>query len=212
MNYQKIHDLLINRALVRSKGENILYEEHHILPRCLGGTDDDNNLVLLTLREHFLIHQILVKLYPKNYRILYAAFLMSKRSDGRASTGRRYEWIRTLHRRHMVENNPNKGGFSRREYIKKHGHPKGDHSNKEETRKRTSERMKKNNPVYSLDRNPNARYVHKICPSTLETVHVYTNMYEAIKEEGFTSAIYYNMKRNKIYKGYLWKTSKEEYL
>ena len=54
MNYQKIHDAIIERAKTR-KLEGYK-ERHHIIPRCLGGTDDNENLVDLTAREHFIIH------------------------------------------------------------------------------------------------------------------------------------------------------------
>lgn len=45
----------------RTKNKNIYYEKHHILPRSLGGTNDKENLVLLTSREHFLCHWLLTK-------------------------------------------------------------------------------------------------------------------------------------------------------
>lgn len=37
-------------------------EQHHILPRSLGGTDDSENLVHLTAREHFIVHWLLTKM------------------------------------------------------------------------------------------------------------------------------------------------------
>jgi hypothetical protein len=37
-------------------------ESHHIVPRSLGGSDDPNNLVNLTAREHFVCHWLLVKM------------------------------------------------------------------------------------------------------------------------------------------------------
>jgi hypothetical protein len=37
-------------------------ERHHVLPRCLGGTDCSQNLVALTAREHFIAHRLLVKM------------------------------------------------------------------------------------------------------------------------------------------------------
>lgn len=38
-------------------------EIHHIVPRCMGGLDDDNNLVLLTAKEHYLCHGLLFEIY-----------------------------------------------------------------------------------------------------------------------------------------------------
>lgn len=42
-------------------------EKHHIVPKCLGGSDDKFNLVVLTAREHFLAHYLLTKIYPDNF-------------------------------------------------------------------------------------------------------------------------------------------------
>lgn len=46
----------------RMKGADVYYESHHITPRSLGGSDTQDNLVLLTAREHFLCHLLLVKM------------------------------------------------------------------------------------------------------------------------------------------------------
>jgi hypothetical protein len=73
MNYQKIYDQIIERAKNR---ELVGYKErHHIVPKCIGGSDDSNNLVYLTAREHFLCHWLLHELYPSN-RGLSLAFSM----------------------------------------------------------------------------------------------------------------------------------------
>lgn len=39
-------------------------EKHHITPKSLGGSDDLDNLVNLTAREHFICHWLLTKIYP----------------------------------------------------------------------------------------------------------------------------------------------------
>lgn len=81
MNYQKIHDQIINRALTeaRLKNNGIYYEQHHIIPRCLGGTDTQENLVLLTAREHFIVHKLLCEIYPDNQKLLHAYWLLSNK-------------------------------------------------------------------------------------------------------------------------------------
>ena len=40
-----------------------MIETHHIIMRSLGGSNDKSNLVNLTLREHYIIHELLVKIY-----------------------------------------------------------------------------------------------------------------------------------------------------
>lgn len=78
-----MYDSLIERAkprgLDKSKVEGY-YEKHHILPRCLGGSDREANLILLTGREHFIAHMLLWKAFPDNISLMRAAFMMSSRS------------------------------------------------------------------------------------------------------------------------------------
>jgi len=74
MNYQIIHDAIIERAKTR-KLEGYK-EKHHIIPRCLGGTNDKLNLVELTAREHYIVHKLLCELYPNNDKLHYALWRM----------------------------------------------------------------------------------------------------------------------------------------
>jgi hypothetical protein len=37
-------------------------ERHHIIPKCLGGTNKKDNLVQLTAREHFICHLLLTRM------------------------------------------------------------------------------------------------------------------------------------------------------
>lgn len=70
MLYQKIYNQIIERA--RNRVLVDYSEKHHIFPKCLGGTDNKDNLVRLTYREHFICHWLLCKIYPKNYKIIHA--------------------------------------------------------------------------------------------------------------------------------------------
>lgn len=56
MDYRKIYDAIIERAKAREKPNERL-EIHHIVPRSLGGTDRFENLVALTIREHYVAHR-----------------------------------------------------------------------------------------------------------------------------------------------------------
>ena len=66
MNHQKVYDNIIKNAkfenrkkLRKNKTNYIYYEKHHILPKCLGGNNDKENLVLLTAKEHYVCHKLL---------------------------------------------------------------------------------------------------------------------------------------------------------
>lgn len=92
MDYKIHYDRLIDRA--KNRKAPVPKEDHHIIPRCMGGTDDATNLVSLTLEEHFVAHQLLVKIYPDNRKLLDG---LSKMCGGSCKNGRsnkRYSWIR----------------------------------------------------------------------------------------------------------------------
>ena len=75
MNYQRIYDQIIDRGRVRKlKGYK---EKHHIVPKCLGGSNSRSNLVELTAREHFLCHWLLTRIYPADSKLAYAFWFMS---------------------------------------------------------------------------------------------------------------------------------------
>lgn len=67
---------MINSAKARGKPD-CYCELHHILPKSMQGSDDKENLVFLTAREHFLIHWILYKIH-RNSSMALAFFSMSK--------------------------------------------------------------------------------------------------------------------------------------
>ena len=53
------------------------HERHHIVPRCIGGTNDNNNLIDLYAREHFEAHRLLALENPNNNGLTYAWAMMS---------------------------------------------------------------------------------------------------------------------------------------
>jgi len=87
MDWLKIHDQIIDKAKHRVLKNYT--ETHHILPKCLGGTDSPDNLVKLTAREHFIIHKVLCILYPNESKLHWASFMMAN-CRGNNSQHRRY--------------------------------------------------------------------------------------------------------------------------
>jgi hypothetical protein len=88
MNYKNHYDRLIERA--RTRQINGYVEYHHIIPRCMGGSDAKNNLVPLTPEEHYVAHQLLVKMYPKNHSLAKAAAMMIPSRP----SNKLYGWVR----------------------------------------------------------------------------------------------------------------------
>lgn len=95
MDYKKLYNNLILSRYNQKFRKDEYYEKHHIIPRCLGGSDDDTNMISLTYREHFLAHLLLTKIYPDNRRINYALLCMlRKHTHGRVITSKVYETIK----------------------------------------------------------------------------------------------------------------------
>jgi 5-methylcytosine-specific restriction endonuclease McrA len=95
MNYKKIYENLIAKGITR--GDVPDREKHHIIPKCMGGSDLIDNLVNLTPEEHYLAHLLLVKIYPGNGALIKAAKMMTV---GR-TTNKIYGWVRRKFRREM---------------------------------------------------------------------------------------------------------------
>lgn len=74
MNYANIYQQIVERALTREKPD--YYETHHIVPRCMNGSNDPDNLIALTPEEHYVAHQLLVKMYPDHKQLVHAANMM----------------------------------------------------------------------------------------------------------------------------------------
>jgi hypothetical protein len=77
MNYKIIYDRLIVKAKNRNLSKEVDTEKYHTIPKCLRGSNDLENLVSLTTEEHYVAHQLLIKLYPSHLGIIFAATVMS---------------------------------------------------------------------------------------------------------------------------------------
>jgi hypothetical protein len=95
MNYQRIYDSIISRAKERKLEAGTYKERHHIIPRCMNGTDDEDNLVDLTPEEHYVCHQLLVKIYPGNIKLMYAVRMMCNyKGRNCLRSNKLYGWLR----------------------------------------------------------------------------------------------------------------------
>ena len=101
---------------------NGYYENHHIIPKSLGGIDDMSNMVKLTAKQHYVAHHLLWRHYKKiddfesAKKMLYAFWAMStQKKDGRRYiNASNYEVIRNEYSKIRSiatsgSNNPNYG-------------------------------------------------------------------------------------------------------
>lgn len=107
MDYPTHYANLIDKA--RNRTMTGYVERHHVVPRCMGGTDAKSNIVELSAREHFVAHLLLVKIFPKEHKLTCAVtFLTSK---GKIRNNKMYDWIRKRHAETMSLLNSGSGNF-----------------------------------------------------------------------------------------------------
>ena len=118
MNYQKIYNAICERG--RSDRVVDTYcEKHHIIPKCLGGSNDKTNLTVLTFREHYIAHKLLCKLHKNVSGIQYAFLCMLRKQPkgNRVITSKMYEEIKKqfseFKKQHIKIFNPGKSEKSR---------------------------------------------------------------------------------------------------
>ena len=103
MDYLKhYHNLCSSRKeLCRSREDNTYYENHHIIPKSLGGGEGGENKVLLTAREHYIAHLLLYKHYKEVGGVALQKMSLALVSMGtvnrnlqRATGSRSYSYLR----------------------------------------------------------------------------------------------------------------------
>jgi hypothetical protein len=97
MNYTRIYKNIIERAKQQQRDKKQGYfERHHILPKSIGGTNSKENLVLLTAKEHYIAHMLLVEMYEKGsyewQKMIFATsmFLAKSKNHKRINTSARF--------------------------------------------------------------------------------------------------------------------------
>ncbi len=89
--YGQWYENLIDKAMLRNwdKTSGIYLESHHIIPRSFGGTNNKNNLVCLTAREHYIAHAFLWKMkftgvYNSKMAFAFATFMNKMQTTSRS--------------------------------------------------------------------------------------------------------------------------------
>lgn len=88
--YIKTYNNLVSsrryRGTKRKTGDKL--NKHHIIPKTMGGKDEDDNYVLLTFREHIIAHHLLHRIFPEDQGLAYAYLRMmqSSKSDRAENT------------------------------------------------------------------------------------------------------------------------------
>jgi len=92
--YNMLYEDFINKRKNRKPFNGDFYEEHHIIPKSLGGDNNRNNLVKLTPREHFFAHLLLAKITEGSDQIQMShalKFMSDVDGTNRTLNSRQYE-------------------------------------------------------------------------------------------------------------------------
>lgn len=124
LDYTRIQNLLIEKYIKRNwkhkryhkRGiEPLRYvEAHHVIPKSLGGRDNDSNIVVITPREHFVLHRILTKTTPCSQTWAALAALRMSRSSHARLNSRQFDIARTASKLARV------GPLSDRQLVRHH--------------------------------------------------------------------------------------------
>ena len=102
--YTKCYFNIIHQAKSRTLDQSIYMEKHHIIPRSMGGSNDNTNLIRLTGREHFICHLLLPKMTSgaDRKKMIYAIWMMCRVHPTRRAiykvTARTYNSIKEVMR------------------------------------------------------------------------------------------------------------------
>ena len=83
-----VHMIRQARRQNRRKSDDTYYERHHIIPKCMGGSNDKSNLVLLTALEHLRAHLLLPEMVDEK-RVKYKLACALNRMMQTSSTHKR---------------------------------------------------------------------------------------------------------------------------
>lgn len=148
------------------------HERHHIIPKCMNGSNSKDNLIDLYAREHFIAHKLLAEENPQNYQLKYAYWNMCQCTgrDGQDKyipTPEEYEEARIFcHETMSVENHPMYGKHHTQESREKMSISKKDMYNGENNpffgKKHSQENIEKMKGTHSGKDNPKSRPVYCI--------------------------------------------------
>jgi hypothetical protein len=104
--YNNIIEKAKRRSILRSYFDG---ENHHILPKSLGGSDNLENIAKLTYREHYVCHLLLTKMCVDKQHEIKMCWALHRLTFSRTYYGsHQYEIARKIHIKNITENHPSK--------------------------------------------------------------------------------------------------------
>lgn len=117
-------------------------EKHHIIPRCMGGNDEESNLIDLYAKEHYEAHRLLAEENPKNEKLAFAWWIMSTKSS---NTDGRYEVTAQEYELAKIALSEAQSKAKKEQFINKENHPMFGKTHSKESKDKMS-KVKKDKP------------------------------------------------------------------
>ena len=228
MNYNKIYNELIEsrKLLDRKKNDGNYYEKHHIIPKSLGGEDNKSNLVLLTFKEHWIAHLLLVQIYSgvnkmKMANALWRMCQKGKYQKEKIVSSRQYEKAKKILAENMKGRQSNAKGYKfTEEQIKHISDAHLGEKNYNYGRKFSLEHRRKIGKAMSGEKHPmfgkpakNRKSVLQIDRNTNKIIKKWDCLEDAQIELKISKAHICDVCRGKRYStgGYKWRYNDEEF-
>jgi hypothetical protein len=80
MDYERVYRDFIADRRARPPGEDEYVERHHILPRCMGGGDDPDNLIRLHPEDHFFAHVLLARIHDTHEMLAMVVMYLNRKA------------------------------------------------------------------------------------------------------------------------------------
>lgn len=109
--YTAVYFQIITRAQSRILPKDTYKERHHILPKCMGGSNKSNNLASLTAKEHFVCHRLLPNMVDDakiKSKLMFAAWAMATQQPLSGKSGERRKCTSSYYaklREHVANDN-----------------------------------------------------------------------------------------------------------
>jgi len=193
--YQIINVALKEHRIKLSKSNinYIYYESHHIIPKSLNGNNKKENLVLLTPREHFICHWLLIKMvYMKRdkEKMLNAFSGMFNWKEKRNLSSKQYQILRVTSSKRFSSEEANK---KRSDALKGRTSPNKGKIMSEEHKEKIRMSLKGKSKKSYTQRKP-----HRSSRKCTDGIIVYNTIKEmASKHNIVYTTMVYNVKNNK---------------
>lgn len=211
MNYQKIYESLIltyrGDFPLSTRHTRTGYEIHHIQPKSIGGSNEPENLIYLTPKQHYTAHHLLAKIYGGS---MHNAFWIMSCSGKVPITSRQYQTAKDNKIKNQI------GKKHSPETITKMKKARNKRTFSEETRKKMSESRK--GKSHSEETKEKARSsclrsmasrVKVVIGTSIEHPHVTITLYGKtdIRNNGFNQGKVHSCCRGELksHKGYIWR-------